>query len=170
MKVPDLAVYRAWQRPDAAWKAMDGPYYPLPTEEELDRLVAKHTALLEAGPTDPLRRFAIALRSTDELIGTVSRNWISQETNWPEVGITIFDPAHWGQGIGFEAMSLWVDLLFREHPEIVRLDMRTWSGNPRMMRLAEKLGFQLEARFRKARVVGGEYYDGLGYGLLREER
>jgi RimJ/RimL family protein N-acetyltransferase len=63
-----------------------------------------------------------------------------------------------------------VDLLFREHPEIVRLDMRTWSGNTRMMRLAEKLGFKLEACFRKARIVNGEYYDGLGYGLLREER
>lgn len=38
-----------------------------------------------------------------------------------------------------------------------------------MIRLAAKLGFQEEARFRKARIVNGEYYDGLGYGILREE-
>ncbi len=38
-----------------------------------------------------------------------------------------------------------------------------------MMRLATKLGYTLEARFRKARIVKGAYYDGLGYGLLREE-
>jgi len=38
-----------------------------------------------------------------------------------------------------------------------------------MMRVAEKLGYQLEARFRHARIVNGRYYDGLGYGVLREE-
>ena len=37
------------------------------------------------------------------------------------------------------------------------------------MRLAEKLGYQEEARFRKARIVNGEYYDGIGFGILREE-
>ena len=38
-----------------------------------------------------------------------------------------------------------------------------------MPRLAEKLGYQIEARFRKARIVDGRHYDGLGYGVLREE-
>ncbi len=37
------------------------------------------------------------------------------------------------------------------------------------MRLGEKLGYTLEARFRKARIVEGAYYDGLGYGIVREE-
>lgn len=54
-------------------------------------------------------------------------------------------------------------------PELARLDRRTWSGNPGMQRLAEKPGYQLEARFRKARIVKGAFYDGLGYGVLREE-
>jgi len=51
----------------------------------------------------------------------------------------------------------------------VRLDLRTWSGNRGMMRLAEKLGYAQEARFRRARLVTGAYYDGMGYGVLREE-
>jgi putative hydrolase of HD superfamily len=38
-----------------------------------------------------------------------------------------------------------------------------------MMRLAEKLGYQLEGRFRSARIVAGAYHDALGYGILREE-
>jgi RimJ/RimL family protein N-acetyltransferase len=171
LQIPDLAVFRSWQRPDAAWKALDGPYYPLAREDELDGIMVRNKAWIEGGhQPDPFRRFAVADRATDEMIGSVSRGWISQETHWPEIGITLFDSARWGQGLGFEAMTMWVDLLFREHPEIVRLDMRTWSGNTRMMRLAEKLGFKLEACFRKARIVNGEYYDGLGYGLLREER
>ena len=54
-------------------------------------------------------------------------------------------------------------------PAIARLDLRTWSGNRGMMRLAEKLGYVEEARFRKARIVKGQFYDGMGYGVLREE-
>jgi len=38
-----------------------------------------------------------------------------------------------------------------------------------MMKVGEKLGFTKEAVFRMARIVEGEYYDGLGYGILRTE-
>jgi putative hydrolase of HD superfamily len=38
-----------------------------------------------------------------------------------------------------------------------------------MMKVAKKLGFTKEAVFRMARIVEGEYYDGLGYGILRTE-
>lgn len=37
------------------------------------------------------------------------------------------------------------------------------------MRLAENLGYVEEARFRRARIVAGAYYDGMCYGVLREE-
>jgi putative hydrolase of HD superfamily len=47
--------------------------------------------------------------------------------------------------------------------------MTTWSGNTRMMHLAEKLGFVKEAVYRKARIVNGIYYDSVSYGILREE-
>jgi len=66
-------------------------------------------------------------------------------------------------------LELWIDYLFRECKEIVRLDLRTWSGNKRMIHLSRKLGFKEEARFRKARIVDGNYYDSIGMGLLREE-
>lgn len=38
-----------------------------------------------------------------------------------------------------------------------------------MVKLAEKLGLKLEARYRKARIVAGTYYDSVSYGILREE-
>lgn len=47
--------------------------------------------------------------------------------------------------------------------------MTTWSGNPRMMSLALKLGFQQEARLRKVRYYDGKYYDSVKYGVLRSE-
>ncbi|MEM7113544.1 MAG: GNAT family protein [Chloroflexota bacterium] len=76
---------------------------------------------------------------------------------------------YWSGGIGYEALGLWSDYLLKAMPELIRLGLATWSGNVRMMRLAEKLGYQEEARRRKARIVEGEYYDSMGYGVLREE-
>jgi putative hydrolase of HD superfamily len=114
-------------------------------------------------------RVAIADFTDDSLLGTVSRYWISQETNWPAIGISIYDPVNWRKGLGYEALGLWCQYLFDNEPNFVRLDLRTWSGNIGMIRLAEKLGFQQEAVFRMARIVDGEYYDGLGYGILRTE-
>jgi len=119
----------------------------------------------------PTPRLILPVISSDDdgLLGTVSRYWVSQETMWMSIGITIFDSRNWGRGLGFEALGMWADYLFEALPTLARLDLRTWSGNPGMMRLAEKLGFREEARFRKARIVGDQYYDGMGYGILREE-
>jgi putative hydrolase of HD superfamily len=66
-------------------------------------------------------------------------------------------------------LRLWCDHLFATVPEFARLDLRTWSGNERMIKLARKLGFREEARFRDARIVKGETYDALAFGILREE-
>jgi RimJ/RimL family protein N-acetyltransferase len=38
-----------------------------------------------------------------------------------------------------------------------------------MMQVGRKLGFTQEGRFRKARIVRGEYFDSVVYGVLREE-
>ena len=38
-----------------------------------------------------------------------------------------------------------------------------------MIRAAEKLGMQMEARIRKVRFYEGEYYDSIRMGILREE-
>lgn len=99
----------------------------------------------------------------------MSSYWESIETNWLCIGITIYDENQWGKGLGFEALRAWIDYLFETRLELVRLDMRTWSGNQGMVKLALKLGFTQEACFRKARIVKGQYYDSLGFGILREE-
>ncbi len=166
----DLETYRHWNQPGQQWQALDGPYYPPMTVAEVDELIEKITARIVANDWPPVRtRLVIADRADYRLVGMVSRYWISEETNWAALGIVIYDPANWGQGIGYEALGLWTDYLFQQQPDWVRLDLRTWSGNHGMMRLAEKLGYQAEARFRNARIVDGDYYDGLGYGVLRTE-
>lgn len=168
-RVEDIEPYRNWQKLGAPWQTLDGPYYR-PVNDESQKLAIELRSLIERSdfPT-PRMRLAIADQKTNQLIGTVSSYWESKETNWLCAGISIFDHFRWGQGVGWEALGLWIDYLFKSHPSIVRLDMRTWSGNIGLIRLAKKMGFVQEACFRKARIVDGQHFDGLGFGILKDE-
>ncbi len=149
---------------------LDAPYYAKQSAEEVEiylqnikKKITKHLFPL------PRNRLVIAEKVSNDFLGSVSWYWTSKETNWMSNGIVICDEQYWGKGIGFEALGLWNQYLLDEFPQVARLDLRSWSGNIGMMKLAEKLGYTLEARFRKARIVKGEYYDSVGYGMLREE-
>lgn len=169
-RLEDLDLYADWLQPHHRWHQLDGPYYARPTPEGIIDIIKNLRQRLSKGdfPT-PRLRLVIADQATDRFLGTMSWYWVSQETDWLAVGIVIHDPSEWGQGRGYEALGLWSEYLLHTLPQIVRLDLRTWSGNLGMMRLAEKVGYREEARFRKARIVDGAYYDALGYGILREE-
>lgn len=166
----DLGPLAHWIQPGHRWQEFDGPYYAKPTPEDVERMIeGRRTRIVAGGFPTPRESLMIADRGTDALLGHVTWYWESQETNWLSVGIGVYDPETWGRGHGYEALGLWGEYLFAAMPQLARLDLRTWSGNHGMMRLAEKIGFVEEARFRKARIVNGEYFDGLGYGMLREE-
>ncbi|MGD8394113.1 MAG: GNAT family protein [Candidatus Eiseniibacteriota bacterium] len=169
-RLADLESLRYWLSPEREWHRWDGPYYPRPNAREIARRLRAKRELIVSGlfPT-PRRSLAIAERTGDRLLGQVIWYWQSQETDWLSAGIAVFDPRERGRGAGYAALGLWCDYLWQAMPSIVRLDLRTWSGNGRMIRLAEKLGFREEARFRKARIVEGTHHDGLGFGVLREE-
>jgi RimJ/RimL family protein N-acetyltransferase len=105
---------------------------------------------------------------TGRPVGTVTRYWADERTEWLEVGVGLYERRHWGRGYGTEALALWVDYLFESLP-LHRIGLRTWEGNPRMIRLARRLGFVQEARFREAYRDGHQAYDRLAFGLLRRE-
>ena len=148
----DLDAYHHWLQPGHLWQESDGPYEPALTPVEIDEQIARISIVIESGdPPSPRRRLVIALTdspgTTEEMIGTVSAYWEQQASLSINLGLSIFDPANWRQGIGYAALGLWTQYLFDELPQIVRLGLRTWSGNIGMVRLAQKLGFQEEMRF-----------------------
>jgi len=169
-EIADLEVWSYWMQSGHEWQKTDGPYYPHPSKEEVSKIAGKFEQAIHAQNWPALRQRLVVVDNLKNIvIGMVTRYWISEETNWPAIGITIYDPEYWGKGVGYEALGIWCQYLLDNEPEFVRLDMRTWSGNIGMMKVAEKLGFTKEAVFRMARIVEGEYYDGLGYGVLRTE-
>ncbi|PRO64508.1 GNAT family N-acetyltransferase [Alkalicoccus urumqiensis] len=101
-------------------------------------------------------------------VGYVGAYWVDKNTSWLETGIVIYNPDYWNGGYGFEAYKLWINYLFKS-TKLHRLGMSTWSGNGRMIRVAEKLGMKEEARIRKARIVNGRYFDAVKMGILKEE-
>lgn len=169
MQVKDLDALQRWLHPSHEWHKFNGPYYPPMPAEKIPGFIEKRAkAIQENNVPEPRMRLVIVDKS-DDIMGMVTRYWISEETNWTAIGIIIWNPENWSKGYGYDALGLWCEYLFQAVPEFVRLDARTWSGNTGMMKLADKLGFTQEACFRNARIVGGKYYDGLGYGILREE-
>ena len=102
-------------------------------------------------------------------IGMVSKDWIDKQTRWLEIGIVIYDSSKWSGGYGTAALQIWINHIFQNTDKLEHIGLTTWSGNPSMMHVAEKLGFQKEAQIRKVRYYNGKYYDSMKYGILRDE-
>lgn len=169
-QLQDLEKYRFYNTGKHLWMEFDGPYYPKANETELEKTINFIKQKLESNSwAAPRRGLVISKVSDNQLIGTVNWYWQSKETNWKSIGIVIYENNIWGKSLGFEALKLWINYLFVQDKTLVRLDLRTWSGNKRMIKLGTKLGFKTEAIFRNARIVNGKYYDSIGVGILREE-
>ena len=169
IEIDDLDSYRYWNHPSREFHKFNGPYFGVMTEDELDDNIKKIKENLLSGKKGFSHKKLIVDAETNEIIGTVNKYYKSIETDWMEIGIIIFNENYWGCGIGYKALSLWTTEVFDKHPKFVRLGLTTWSGNVGMMKLAEKLNFKKEAVYRKARIVDGEYYDSVSYGILKEE-
>ncbi|WP_342440364.1 GNAT family protein [Paenibacillus sp. FSL L8-0436] len=158
--------YFYYEAEDREFLQWDGPYEPL-EQVSYAQFAEKYNGMLALVGTDkPRNRLIIEIDG--EIKGSVGRYWVSEVTNWFEIGIAIYDSRYWSGGYGTEAFSMWMEYLFNSL-DTVRLGIGTWSGNARMKGLAAKCGMVEEARVRKARIVRGEYYDAIKMGILREE-
>lgn len=171
-EVSDIATLTRWWQPDQDWHLWDGPYMTKLTSSEVDEAMSRLRASIEDGSLRgavPVRRAVIVTADApDRVVGSVSWHWEAEESDWRRMGLTVFDPATRGRGVGTEALRIWTDYLFATS-DVVRLDYSTWSGNTRMLGVGHRLEFSEEARFRDAREVRGERYDSVVKGVLRRE-
>jgi len=110
----------------------------------------------------------IVHRENNRIIGMVNRY---MEEGFPKVfyiGIEICEDKYLNRGIGTEAFKLWIDYLFT-FSGAQKIECHTWSLNPRMMRVAEKLSFIVEGRERELIQWQDKWQDRIRYGLLRRE-
>ena len=111
-------------------------------------------------------RFVIVHKETNEVIGFTIYSDV--EPRWSATMGMAIAKKFWGGGLALDAQEVVLKFLFLElGVRVVR--MWTHSGNPRMVGLAAKSGFQASGRQRQAIFKNGELYDNLILDLLREE-
>lgn len=157
----DLPTLRRWfTDPAAQWREWDAPYL---NAADTTASLGAYVHRLETTPTTPNER-VVDLGGT--CIGMLNRAEDASDV-W-DLGVIIFDPLHWGRGIGRRALALWIEATLNETDAHV-LTFSTWSGNERMIRAAHRLGFREAGRVREARLVRGQRHDSVTLDLLRRE-
>src|SRR5262245_24797497 len=137
------------------------PHIPQPfTRRDAEAFVARNIA----EPWNQSPTFAVVLRGT--VIGTVNLD-VDQAHCIAMLGFAI-SRAHWGKGIGSEAVRAAVAWGF-EAFSLAKIWATTDARNVRSQRLMVKLGMQLEGRLRNHERARDCPMDKLCYGLLREE-
>ncbi|MGT2924595.1 GNAT family N-acetyltransferase [Streptococcus caviae] len=110
--------------------------------------------------------YGIKLKREDKVIGSVDFNHRHAD-DVLEIGYTLH-PDYWGRGIVPEAASALIELGFTLL-KLHKLELNCYDTNKQSQRVAEKLGFTLEARIRDRKDVQGNRCDDLRYGLLKSE-
>lgn len=153
----------AFSDSQAAWTKLNGPYFhdDLPSKDEFVNTLAYKYWINNQNH--------LLIINDDQIVGSVGASFEDGPLKrWIDMGITIYPQNMWDKHIGRQALNLFIDYLFKLY-DLPHLGLTTWSGNPRMMHLATKIGLKQEARIRQVRFYEGEYYDSLKYGILRSE-
>ena len=158
-----------WQT-HGEWRLLDAPWEGVQTsltgEQEAVLRTQFSKSYTEELPS-PRKRIFIA-RKDNCPIGWVSRYGEDRTPDAWMVGIDICEDDLLNKGLGTEALGLWVDYLFA-NSTVHRIGLDTWSFNPRMRHVAEKLGFVPEGSQREARQWNGQWLDLVHFGMLRAE-
>ena len=173
----DIADEVRWNTVDTEWGLWDAPWEPFP-DVNSDAFRQRQQERLRAVPGEDQLRWRLEIDTAQGVhIGTVAAYLMTEDFQWREhgpeetpgpdtpvaLGLDIMDSAYWSGGWGTKALTAWVSCwLDRGCREVYT---QTWSGNTRMIGLAEKLGFSEYLRKPGIRQVRGDTYDGLTFRL-----
>ena len=111
--------------------------------------------------------WAVTLRSSGVVIGTIGFMWFSETNSSAEVGYS-FSRDWWNQGIATEALSVVISSAFASLP-LNRLEAQHDVRNPASGRVMEKSGMKKEGVLRRRIRNKGELIDVAIYSILRSD-
>ncbi|MDO5400242.1 MAG: GNAT family protein [Eubacteriales bacterium] len=166
-----------WKTTDTQWALWDAPWE---MEEELakfDPVSYRKEELAGLARQKEGFRWSFEVDTLDgHHIGRVSSylvdqnyEWVSSlkgretETFYHTLGVDIHESCFWGKNLGTQALTAFIQ--YHLENGLSDLCLQTWSGNLRMVHVAEKLGFAVCDREVGFRQVCGETYDGLTFKL-----
>ncbi len=168
----DIEDYVRWFTVEREWENWDAPWEKEETSEEDERRKwTEYFEVVKDLPYDALRR-KFEIEWNGRHIGWVSSYCLDDDYEWIDcltinraVGIDICEPDLYGKGIGTKALRAFMNYYFENG--FSELYTQTWSGNFRMIRCAEKLGFAECRRNAGTREVRGKIYDGLTFRVRK---
>ncbi|HHK2126953.1 TPA: GNAT family N-acetyltransferase [Streptococcus pneumoniae] len=110
--------------------------------------------------------YGIVVKGTDKIVGSVDFNH-RHEDDVLEIDYTLH-PDYWGRGYVPEAACALIDLAFKDLG-LHKIELTCFGYNLQSQRVAEKLGFTLEARIRDRKDAQGNCCDDLRYAFLKSE-
>lgn len=162
-----------WTTTETEWFQHDTPWMQIESVNA-NELRIDMEKIINSMPQNSIRwRFEIEVDGRH--IGLVSSYYLDKNfeyTPWESIdqsknaiennsirglGIEICEMEYWGKGLGAKVLTMLMDY-YRSFGENHFL-IETWSGNFRMLGLAEKLGFSEVKRIKDAHNVNGQSYD-----------
>jgi len=161
IKAEDIANYIHWTTVETEFMKWDAPWEwvedPDPTE-----FIEWRKSLIER-PSD----YSLEIETSDgEHIGWVNSYDVDGDESKLAIGIDIPPLSARRKGFAYAALTLFMEYLFQTRDVLYT---QTWSGNVRMIALAEKLGFKEVRRLKDLRFVDGKNYDGLTFAITKTE-
>lgn len=173
----DIEDYVRWFTHETEWTKTDAPWEKEDSDEDAQRRCWVDYYQSVKDCADDVLRWKFEIEYDGRHIGWVSsymidenREWIAfgdiqeGQTVYRAVGIDICEPDVWNNGIGTNALRAFMNYYFEKGVD--ELYTQTWSGNVRMLRCAEKLGFHECNRNIGSRVVDGQKFDGLTFKIV----
>ena len=159
-----------WANTDTQWMKADTPWEDIQPADPAE-LREYMTQCINHIPEDALRQ-RLEIETEGKHIGFVCTYLLDEnyehipfeaiadhtKLNWA-LGIEICEPAYWCRGLGTQALVAFICYLMDRGKNDFCLE--TWSGNIRMIKCAEKIGFAICKRQIDLREVQGVKYDGL---------
>ena len=172
----DIEDYVRWFTVEREWENWDAPWEKEDTDEDSERRSWTEYYESRKDRPDDVRRYKFEIEWNGRHIGWVSSypidenyEWVGEikdgQTVYRAIGIDICEPDVWGKGVGTNALRAFMNYYFENGVD--ELYTQTWSGNVRMLRCAEKLGFTECNRNVGTREVDGQHYDGLTFRLKK---
>ena len=170
----DIEDYVRWFTVEREWENWDAPWEKEDTNEETERRSwTEYFESVKDRPDDALR-WKFEIEWNGRHIGWVSSYCIDENYEWIRknedgqtvyraIGICICESDLWGKSIGTNVLRVFINYYFENG--VNELYTQTWSGNVRMIRCAEKLGFVECDRDVGEREVDGQKYDGLTFKI-----
>lgn len=156
----DIENYVKWYLYDKEWEEWDAPWERVNFKEEQIKIYFFSTMLKQRQQN--IKSFLQIETKSGEHIGWVSSYEINGEEDKLAVGVTIPPIEKRCNGYGKKAITMFIEYLLQYYPDIY---METWSGNERMMNVANKIGFYEVDRQVKFWNNNGKYYDSIKYIL-----